>query len=362
MPILIAQQPIIPANVTGLMGFWHSGVQATGAHMLYAAHALDVGMTEDAFVSCARSEVSCLDFIRGETKSVGNSFKNLDLSAESAVEIFRHDILLGHMTLVKSWLDLSSPSKSFIHVPLSPSLWKEKIKALWCPGPGIREFLTGMKELRLFERVTKDVQYLVRCDEAVRFKSEEMIQSAKVIFENLVENGIKYSRGPRGYIQISQKGNRITYEDDGIGMDKDFAKRLGGEDRLREGRAEGVEGSGIGWMSIGRLMRALGWTWEIESEPGEGTKITINLKDGDLVPVEDGEIGPRYCLLPEQLVPAEELIRGAEVFLNAVPFSGHREFDGEQGRLLDVTNSPIWPVIKRGARLMRLLRGEGPEG
>lgn len=353
--MFISQQPIIPANATGLMHFWQNGVQATNVHMLYTAHAMDAGMPPNEVVSCLRAQVKCLSFITAETKSVG-SFLNTDPSAQSSVSIFRHDALNGLMTVLNSWLDLFKEKERYLHE------WKKHVKSAWGPRPNLRRFLENIVEAQLPERSLRDVKCYADGQKSVRFRSQNMVEGAKVILGNLIDNGIKYSSYGDKKIEISQEGARITYSDNGIGMAQEFADRLGGEERLREGRAKGVEGSGIGWTSIGRTMRELGWTWKIESAWDKGTEIAIYLKAGDLVPVEDGATGPKYSLSPGQLIPTDEIVRSAEEFVGAEPFSGYDRYLSELSPVFDVSRSPIWPVIERAALLMRLLRGQGPEG
>lgn len=116
--------------------------------------------------------------------------------------------------------------------------------------------------------------------------SEDKMELIEAVLANLVENGIKYADPDKRYRQIGiffhPETGILEYEDNGIGMAPEFAARLGDEP-MREGRAEGVKGTGTGWTIIAHNLRALGWSWEIETEPGAGTKVRIKIPEKDLV-------------------------------------------------------------------------------
>jgi PAS domain S-box-containing protein len=86
------------------------------------------------------------------------------------------------------------------------------------------------------------------------------------IVQEALNNAAKYARAQRVAITIRQTGNRISLSvsDDGIGFDPGHPERNGPGDRL-------------GLLSMGERALALGGTCRIESEPGRGTRILVEV-------------------------------------------------------------------------------------
>lgn len=63
-----------------------------------------------------------------------------------------------------------------------------------------------------------------------------------------------------------------------------LTKELGGEP-IREGRAEGVTGTGTGWTIISDNLRELGWNYKVETAQGVGLTIRIQIPEKDRVKI-----------------------------------------------------------------------------
>ncbi len=100
------------------------------------------------------------------------------------------------------------------------------------------------------------------------------------VFGNLIENAVKYlAAGRPGRIVVSgsEAGPYVRYEvaDNGRGIDpKDFDRIF---DLFRRSGAQDHPGEGIGLAHVRALVRRLGGTISVASQPGEGSTFTVTL-------------------------------------------------------------------------------------
>jgi CheY-like chemotaxis protein/anti-sigma regulatory factor (Ser/Thr protein kinase) len=107
-------------------------------------------------------------------------------------------------------------------------------------------------------------------------------QRLKQVLLNLLSNAIKYNRAG-GHVEISfvrpnDEFTRIIVADTGIGIDPSQLSgvfepfdRLGAE-------ASDTEGTGLGLALSKRLVEAMGGSIKLESQPGKGTTLTVELR------------------------------------------------------------------------------------
>jgi signal transduction histidine kinase len=112
----------------------------------------------------------------------------------------------------------------------------------------------------------------------VVFADAQYVQQAGLI---LVENAVKYT--PAGGTVTLSTARRnghasLVVQDTGIGIPKDDLNRLG--ERFYRGdasRTRATGGTGLGLAIAFRIAKAHGGAIQIESEPGEGTRVTLSL-------------------------------------------------------------------------------------
>ena len=122
------------------------------------------------------------------------------------------------------------------------------------------------------------------------------------ILLNLVDNGIKFTE--KGGVTVRARGTKdegretrdecvlhsseavvhrplfieISVEDTGIGIPQKHLPRLGERFyRVDSSRSRELGGTGLGLAIVKHLVKAHGWEMRIESTPGKGTKVRINL-------------------------------------------------------------------------------------
>jgi signal transduction histidine kinase len=107
------------------------------------------------------------------------------------------------------------------------------------------------------------------------------------VFYNLIDNAIKFSGTSRVIdVTLSPRDNEIVFcvKDFGIGISAKDQERI--FDRFYRGdkpQKLGIKGSGIGLTIVKQIVEAHGGTIAIESEVGQGSKVTVRLP-GTLTP------------------------------------------------------------------------------
>jgi len=101
------------------------------------------------------------------------------------------------------------------------------------------------------------------------------------ILHNLVDNGVKYSKGaPIISISLEKKGHRalLTVQDQGIGIAKEHQKRVFDKFyRVPTGNVHNVKGFGLGLFYVKEMCREHHWKLQLYSEPNKGTSIEITM-------------------------------------------------------------------------------------
>lgn len=101
------------------------------------------------------------------------------------------------------------------------------------------------------------------------------------VLSNLIDNAVKYSEDTVN-IKIMADNNSIVIADNGIGIDKDnlpyiFDKFY----RVTSGDRYEVGGYGLGLFYVMQIVELLGWSIDVTSKPGVGTKFTIKFKNNE---------------------------------------------------------------------------------
>jgi len=95
---------------------------------------------------------------------------------------------------------------------------------------------------------------------------------------NLAENAATYTPGGRISLRAYAAGPsvRVEVEDTGVGMSAETQQHV--FDRFYRGRDRDAEGFGLGLAIVRQAVRSLGGRIELDSAPGEGTRVRIVLE------------------------------------------------------------------------------------
>jgi signal transduction histidine kinase len=151
---------------------------------------------------------------------------------------------------------------------------------------GRREFKPERVDVReLIETITKTVAHQAEeANATIRIEWLPNIVSDRLaleqIFSNLVDNALKYLKpGVPGDIRVSgrAKSRYNVYEvtDNGRGIEEKDHQRI--FDLFRRAGVQDRPGQGIGLAHVRALVRRLGGTLSVSSEPGEGSTFTVML-------------------------------------------------------------------------------------
>jgi len=105
----------------------------------------------------------------------------------------------------------------------------------------------------------------------------------EIILNNLVSNAVKYNKD-NGRVDVyftrDDGGITIAVKDTGIGISKEEAAKLFKDFvRIKNAGTSGILGSGLGLSIVKKLVLLYEGNVKVESEPGEGSRFTVVLKD-----------------------------------------------------------------------------------
>lgn len=98
------------------------------------------------------------------------------------------------------------------------------------------------------------------------------------ILTNLVDNAIKFTEKGEITLGVDREDGRLCLfvEDTGTGVPAKYVSRLGERFfRVDPGRSRTMGGTGLGLAIVKHLVKAHGWSMQVESVQGKGTKVII---------------------------------------------------------------------------------------
>lgn len=125
----------------------------------------------------------------------------------------------------------------------------------------------------------KPLKLLSNCDESITLKSDKY--KVKQIINNLISNGIKYTKQGAVSISVSERQNRsveIHVTDTGMGMrEEELDKLFENYQRVGGTSIHNIQGTGIGLALVKELVYLLNGDIDVSSVYGEGTTFTVYL-------------------------------------------------------------------------------------
>ncbi|MET0636673.1 MAG: PAS domain-containing sensor histidine kinase [Chitinophagaceae bacterium] len=143
----------------------------------------------------------------------------------------------------------------------------------------LRTVSNDVYQLLRSNAVSKKLFLNTQIDPSISVRSNQSIIS--FIVRNLVNNAIKFTSEGGVTVSAEHRGDlvNITISDTGMGMDADQVKKYtGGKLDSTAGTANEM-GSGMGLMLIKEFLIQLKGELQVESEPGQGSSITVVLPD-----------------------------------------------------------------------------------
>ena len=127
------------------------------------------------------------------------------------------------------------------------------------------------------EAAANGISLTEQVPEEIRLSADQSLMTQLLL--NLVENGIKYGR-PGGTVAVralEQDGHiLLTIQDDGIGIEEKDLPHI--FDRFyRADQARDRSGSGLGLSIVKWIVELHGWTIQVASTPGEGTRFLLQI-------------------------------------------------------------------------------------
>jgi len=136
------------------------------------------------------------------------------------------------------------------------------------------------ESLRLLEHSVLETGATIEASElpSIRVDRHQLVR----LFQNLLDNAIKYSRGRRPQIKVGASRRNaewvLSVADNGIGIDKQFHQRIF-ETFKRLHTQQEFPGTGMGLAMCRRIADRLGGTIWVESEPGQGSTFFFTIPD-----------------------------------------------------------------------------------
>lgn len=148
----------------------------------------------------------------------------------------------------------------------------------------IYEVLHDIFESLNYKAQKENIQLSINdIDKNLQIKADK--NQLKQVLINLIENGIKYNV-PGGKVEVGVETSAknperlfVYVKDTGIGIDeKDIPRVTERFFRVDKSRSREKGGTGLGLAIVKHIMEAHGESFKIESQPNEGTTVTISLR------------------------------------------------------------------------------------
>jgi len=211
----------------------------------------------------------------------------------------------------------------------------------------LMEFVSNIRNMFIPLCKEKNIDFNIKlagCDGlAVKVDKTRLNQVAL----NLLSNAVKYSK-PNGNIVFSlfaTKDGRgsvalvLSVEDDGIGMSKEFQKKMFepfAQETDNPERVKTTSGTGLGLSIVKRIVDMMGGKIGVESELGKGTKVTLRFvfpQSEQLArKTDDLSSADRVAPLSGMVLLAEDNVLNKEIAMRILSQFGLTVITAENGR------------------------------
>jgi signal transduction histidine kinase len=171
------------------------------------------------------------------------------------------------LAIINDILDLATIDAGALELKLAPLKAKDVVDTA----------ILGVRDRASRARLNLDIAI---AEDAVEFVADEA--RVRQVLYNLLANAIGFSK-PSDTISVTVRREAgmmaFTVEDKGVGIPKDQQQRV--LERF-ESRSQGSKhrGAGLGLAIVKSLVELHGGTMSLESEPGQGTRVTVRFPEG----------------------------------------------------------------------------------
>ncbi|HKD58411.1 MAG TPA: ATP-binding protein [Hyphomicrobiaceae bacterium] len=175
------------------------------------------------------------------------------------------------LAIINDILDLATIDAGALELKLAPIKAKDVVDTA----------ILGVRDRAHRARLNLDIAI---AEDAVEFVADEA--RVRQVLYNLLANAIGFSK-PSDTISVTVRREAgmmaFTVEDKGVGIPKDQQQRV--LERF-ESRSQGSKhrGAGLGLAIVKSLVELHGGTMSLESEPGQGTRVTVRFPEGGAHP------------------------------------------------------------------------------
>ena len=159
---------------------------------------------------------------------------------------------------------------------------EEEKKEILLREGSIKEVLQSAMKVYQTKAKEKNIEIDLKCDEDISAHINAPLLELAV--GNLLDNAIKYSNSGSGVLSEAiqtEKEVIIQIQDQGIGIAREHLPRLFERFyRVDRARSRKMGGTGLGLALVKHIVQAHGGHVSVESSPGQGSTVTINLPKG----------------------------------------------------------------------------------
>jgi signal transduction histidine kinase len=128
------------------------------------------------------------------------------------------------------------------------------------------------------QRATGNQAVAVQLDAECLLQLHAPQRVLSIVVDNVLRNAISYTAD--GTVTVRVRPGGIAFEDDGPGMSAELLERI--FEPFERGES-GQAGFGLGLTIVKRLCDRFGWRVRIDSDPGRGTTVTLDLPGAEVI-------------------------------------------------------------------------------